>query len=543
MYDLFSFPREAKPDMKLFMEKLPPVSKDKLNGAIRKIIIAKHDYSFEHQIIIDEYQLKNARTTIKLVMNENNIPVKLSGETIDISFIKSAQKELEKLSAIASKTSNGILILSDKCEIDWVNQGFTIMTGYRIDELKKLPFGRILPDNKKNLGDKDFLYLQLTQNHSISDELQIKAKHKNKIHVLLNISPILDYELNPESYIVILTDISQQRKVEEELRQAEKMAALGKLSAGLAHELNNPAAAATRASKNIKIEFEKIQEILISLHKIDNQQHFLKIGEKWINEFLLNERKINSLSALEASDLEDELTEWLDQNEISESWLAASSLTQLGIHLSDLEDIKGHFSAKELDTFIRWMICTSNFYELADIVNKSTGSISELVGVVKSYSFMDQAQLQFIDIHQGIEDTLKILNHKLKTGLTVIKEYDLSIPNIEARGSELNQVWTNIIDNAIDAMNGKGELRIRTRRLEREIIIEIEDNGPGIPEAIKHQVFDPFFTTKDVGKGTGLGLDIANRIISNRMGGRISFESSKAKTVFQIELPMPVENK
>jgi len=311
MYDLFKIDREVKPDMKIFNEKLPPISQDKLNGAIRKTFLSGEDYSFEHFLIYDDKTTKNARTNLKLILNDQNIPVKLSGETIDITSIKSAQKELEKLSAIASKTSNGILVLNSNGNIDWINQGFTIMTGYRMDELKDQAFKIFLNSEKQYLGDKNFLWKELSQNHFFSDEIRLKTKRKADLLVLINISSILDYELNPESYIVILSDITIQRKVEEELRQAEKMAALGKLSAGLAHELNNPAAAASRASDQLKKEFKQLQDLVFEIKDLKNQDTLFHTGLEWMNAITEKNQKRVRISALELSDLEEELNEWL----------------------------------------------------------------------------------------------------------------------------------------------------------------------------------------------------------------------------------------
>ncbi len=538
MYDLFNIAREVKPDMKIFNEKLPPISQDKLNGAIRKTFLSGEDYSFEHFLIYDDKSTRNARTNLKLILNDQKIPVKLSGETIDITSLKSAQKELEKLSAIASKTSNGILILNSNGHIDWINQGFTIMTGYRMDEVKGNEFKIFLNNEKQYLGDKNYLWKELSQNHFISDEVRLKTKRKADLLALINISSILDYELNPESYIIILSDITRQRKIEEELQQSEKMAALGKLSAGLAHELNNPAAAASRASDQLKKEFKQFQDLFSVLKDLDNQNALFQAGLEWIQTITANNEKRERISPLELSDLEDELIGWLEQKEIEESWLIATHFASNGIRTSDLEKLAGKINAEELKIIINWIYRTSSVNDLIDIIHKSTKSISDLVGVVKSYSFMDQAELQYVDIHQGIEDTIKILGHKLKEGVTISREFSSDIPPVEVHGSELNQVWTNLIDNAVDAMNKKGTIIIRTSQKQEFVQVEIEDNGPGIPEPIRSKIFDPFFTTKEVGKGTGLGLDIVQRIINNRCNGKIDVESNPGKTIFRVLLPL-----
>jgi PAS domain S-box-containing protein len=537
MYKLLKESKDVKPDMKLFFNKLSLVSQDRLNGAIRKTIISRDDYSFEHQLEIEK-TIKHARTNLKLVFNEDNQPVTLCGETIDITLIKSSQKELEKLSAIASKTSNGILILNAECRIEWINQGFTILTGYRKDEISDLNFIDFLPSGKTQFGDKNYLARELSQSHTISDEIKLKTKRKNDLWLLINISPILDYELNPESYIVVLTDITTQRKVEEELRQAEKMAALGKLSAGLAHELNNPAAAATSAAGKLRTEIENLETVSLELYKNPLDDGKISAIMEWLESIYNRSKNSISSSVIELSDLEDAIREWLESMKIEDSWLIAASMSEMGITIEDLDQLSNICGKENIPVIILWIYRIINIKELADIVKKSTRSISELVNVVKSYSFMDQATLQYIDIHQGIEDTLKILGHKLKKGVTVNRIYKKSLPKININGNELNQVWTNLIDNAIDATNNKGEITIRTYRKKDFINVEIEDNGSGIPEDIKSRIFDPFFTTKDVGKGTGLGLDISNRIINNQCKGKISFESNPGKTVFTVQLPI-----
>jgi PAS domain S-box-containing protein len=537
MYVLLELPEDVQPDMKLFYKKLPLESQDKLNGAIRKTIISQENYSFEHQLIIND-DIKHARTNLKLVLGDDNIPVTLSGETNDITLLKSSQKELEKLSVIASKTSNGIVILNAECNIEWINQGFTMLTGYRMDEISGHAFKDFLTPEKLNFGDENFLARELSQNHTISDEIRLKTKHKNDLLLLINISPILDYELNPENYIVVLTDITTQRKVEEELRQAEKMAALGKLSAGLAHELNNPAAAATSAAGKLDAELENLETLSFKLYRFHIDEKTISSIQKWFESIYNREPNPDKLSSLELSDIEDDIWDWLESYHVEDSWLIASSMSEMGITIADLDRLFSLCNQEAIPVIIHWIYRILNIKEFADIVKKSTKSISELVNVVKSYSFMDQATIQHIDIHQGIEDTLKILGHKIKKGITINRIYDQTLPKIKVNGNELNQVWTNLIDNAIDATDNIGDITIRTFRKEDFINVEIEDNGPGIPEKIKSRIFDPFFTTKDVGKGTGLGLDISQRIINNQCKGKIDVESNPGRTVFSVQLPV-----
>jgi signal transduction histidine kinase len=338
--------------------------------------------------------------------------------------------------------------------------------------------------------------------------------------------------------VVTFVDISERRRVEEELRQTEKMVALGKLSAGLAHELNNPASAANRAASQLAEALNDLQPASIKLAwaGIADDQWDSLIG--WAREFRERAASSPSLSAWEASDREEELLSWLDAHRVDDEGWMASTLVTAGIRNEDLDAIAAVLPEDALEAAVAWLCWIMNVHDLAGDVVESTRSISDLVNVVKSYSQMDRAPVQYIDIHDGLEDTIKILGHKLKGGIEVVRQYDRDIPRIWIEGSELNQVWTNLIDNAIDAMNGQGTLTISTFREGEHATIEIADSGPGIPEEIQSRIFDPFFTTKDVGQGTGLGLDVVWRIVTARSDGQINFRSRPGETVFQVRIPI-----
>ena len=338
--------------------------------------------------------------------------------------------------------------------------------------------------------------------------------------------------------VVTFVDISERRRVEEELRQTEKMAALGKLSAGLAHELNNPAAAAGRAASQLVDALNELQSASIKLTRvgIEDDQWDSLIG--WAQEFRERSAAPLVLSPLEASDREEELLSWLDRHSVDDQGWMASTLVTAGIRNENLDAIAAALPADSLKAAVPWLCGIMNTHDLAGDVVKTTRGISELVNVVKSYSHMDQAPLQYIDIHAGLEDTLTILGHKLKQGIEVVRQYDSDLPQVQAQGNELNQVWTNLIDNAIDAMDGQGTLLIRTYQEDEQATVEIADNGPGIPEEIHSRIFDPFFTTKDVGQGTGLGLDVVRRIVTVRYGGQIDFRSHPGETVFRVRIPI-----
>ncbi|NIT13419.1 MAG: PAS domain S-box protein [Candidatus Dadabacteria bacterium] len=343
---------------------------------------------------------------------------------------------------------------------------------------------------------------------------------------------------NLEGCVVTFVDIEQRRRVEEELRQSEKMSALGKLSAGLAHELNNPAAAAGRAASQLIEGFEELQSSTIELARSGIDPDLWDILIKYYKEFLTRTSEHQDLSPLEASDLENELLDWFESNGIEDGWDIAPILVKIGISKNDLEEISKALHGAPLDKVLIWLCKSLDTRELAGTVVNSTQRMSELVGVVKSYSHMDRAKEQYVDVHRGLEDTLIILGHKLKRGIEVRRDYDRDLPRVLTGGSELNQVWTNIIDNAISAMGEKGTLSIKTYRDNNRATVEIADTGPGIPKEIQSKVFDPFFTTKEVGEGTGLGLDVVRRIITARCGGEVDFKSGSDGTTFYIRLPI-----
>ncbi len=334
------------------------------------------------------------------------------------------------------------------------------------------------------------------------------------------------------------------QKTESLARQREKMSALGVLSAGLAHELNNPAAAARRATDQLRESFGQVQPLLVKISRALDEDHLdelltlqAAIGEKL--------RDPEPLDALTQSDREEELGDWLDSHGVDNAYEIAPLFVSAGVTADTLEQLYDLIGDDVFPDGVRWLGASLTAGTLLNEVERSAARISDLVKAVKSYSYMDQAPQQDIDVHAGLEDTLMILAHKLRHNkITVKRDYDRSIPHILAHGSELNQVWTNIIDNAIDAMGENGTITIRTWEDGKDIWIELGDSGPGIPEDIQSRIFEPFFTTKDVGKGTGLGLDIAHRIIADHHRGEIRLVSKPGDTRFQIRLPIvQVEDK
>jgi PAS domain S-box-containing protein len=333
----------------------------------------------------------------------------------------------------------------------------------------------------------------------------------------------------------------EQRNAELEreklARYLEKMAALGKLSAGLAHELNNPAAAAQRAADHMREQLSTLETLAMrmSQHGLD-EAAWLRLHQ--VREAGVDPSIVGEMGPLERADREDAIAGWLDAQGIEEGWEMAPGLVAAGLDASGLDALAVDFPRAALADALAWISHSRAAVELLETIATSARSISDLVGAIKEYSYMDRAPEQEVDIHDGIENTLRILDHKLKSGPGLVRDFDRGLPRVVVLASELNQVWTNLIDNAIDAAGPGGEVRIRTFRDGDRIAVEIADNGAGIPPDIQTRIFDPFFTTKDVGKGTGLGLDVARRIVVERSGGELDFRSEPGDTRFWVRLPL-----
>jgi signal transduction histidine kinase len=329
---------------------------------------------------------------------------------------------------------------------------------------------------------------------------------------------------------------NRMRNMEGYSQQREKLASLGTMAAGLAHELNNPAAAARRAAAHLQQTTDKLQALLCQLSKSlehDHWQHLLAAAQD-ATDRLANPPVLDHLAR---SDRADAIATWLDEHGVASAWELAPTFVSTGLDLTWLTELASKLPTESQADAFGWLEARLNLKSLVSQIEQSTGRIAELVKAVKSYSYMDQAPMQEVDIHEGIESTLTMLGHKLKN-VTLVRAFDRSVPCIMAYGSELNQVWTNLIDNAIDAVNGTGKICVGTCMEDDQLLVEIVDYGAGIPPEVQSHMFEPFFTTKGVGAGTGLGLIISNRIVGDRHGGEIEFESKPGETRFKVRLPV-----
>jgi signal transduction histidine kinase len=344
--------------------------------------------------------------------------------------------------------------------------------------------------------------------------------------------------LGPKLVGVLADRIRETTRTDQ---QREKLTALGKLSAGIAHELNNPAAAVRNAAIHLQQVVRALRSAGLHLDQremsAEDRTFLARIECDWSKD-----HPPTAFDSLERSDREEGIGDWLEARRVPDARKLAPDLVDAGCDLETLRALSARFDDGTFADAITRLTASFTLNRLVEQIESGTSRIGDLVRAIKQYSYMDQAPEQDIDVHDGLENTLIMLHYRLKHGVEVLREYDRSIPHICASGSELNQVWTNLIDNAIDAMNGQGELLVRTGAEFDAVLVEIRDNGPGIPQEIRDRIFEPFFTTKPVGDGTGLGLDTVYRIVQKHRG-KVRVESELRRTSFQVRLPFATDSK
>jgi PAS domain S-box-containing protein len=489
----------------------------------------------------------------------------------DISERKQAE---QKFRSVTESAIDAIISADHTGEIVSWNKAATRILGYTEEEAVGRRLELVIPERFHEAHRSGMNRFTVTgEARVIGTTVELAARKKSGEEVPIELSLSTWTVRDQRYYTGIIRDIGERKRAEEALRRSEqalrerteemkkknealeetlnklnemhsqliiqeKMASLGKLSAGMAHELNNPAAAAQRGAAQLQATFTKWLSLQLEMGKLNlGGKQLEKVKE--LDEIAQQRaRQPAELNAIARSDREAELERWLQERDIDTGGELVPSLVSLGIDRSGLEALAALFGPRRFAVVIDWLCFKYAIFSLVAEVGVGTGRIVELVKALKTYTHMDQAPVQSVDVREGLENTLIILHNKLKRGVTVLREYAEDLPVIEAYASELNQVWTNLIDNAVDAMGGHGTLVIRARREGRWVVVEIEDDGPGIPEADQSKIFDPFFTTKPPGQGTGLGLNITRNLVVQKHRGEITVRSRPGSTCFSVRLPI-----
>lgn len=367
--------------------------------------------------------------------------------------------------------------------------------------------------------------------------VRVLSVHRSLFQELIQ----LDTELAAR-LVALLAD--RIRETTRWVEQRDKLTALGKLSAGLAHELNNPAAAVVRAASGLRTRLTTLTAATTDVALCDLSREHVETLQK-MRQTVMARHAVEGLSPVQRGRLEDEISDWLEAQGVEQPWVLAETFVDAGVTAADLVAGFGTMPKEFYKEVLGWLEAVLAADRLLGEIVSASSRISELIASIKAYSHMDRnVERQLTDVREGLDNTLVMLGHQIKSKVVVVERaYDAQLPLVPAYPGELNQVWTNLLDNAIDALpNTGGRLRVEAARERNEVVVKIIDNGSGIPEAIQGRIFEPFFTTKAIGLGTGLGLDIVHRVVTLQHGGRVEVESEPGNTVFMVRLPIDVES-
>jgi signal transduction histidine kinase len=466
--------------------------------------------------------------------------------------------ELRRLFLFESLSDEQLDWLCREGEVRWFEPGWVFREGEPAECFFVLLEGALVLSQR--VGGDDVDVVQSTQVGAYSGAWhaylgdQVPQTYRNSLRVT---APSRFYTLGAAEFSKLMHDwfpmavhlleglffgVQNARQV---VGERERLLALGTLSAGLTHELNNPASAAVRATSTLRERVAAMRRKLSALANGSLDRNALEALVGLQDQAAAKVAKAPTLTALETADQEDRLSDWLEDHGVAEGWEIAATFVAAGLGEEFLDDVAATIEAVPgagLEGALRWLNYTVETELLLNEIEDSTNRVSNLVDAARQYSQLDRAPVQTVDVHELLDSTLLMMGRKIGPGIEVVKEYDRTLPRVEVYAAEMNQVWTNLIDNALGAMNsgtgGSGTLRLRTSRDGDNVLVEIGDTGPGVDPAIRSRIFEPFFTTKPVGEGTGLGLDISWRIVVNKHHGDLRVESVPGDTRFQVRIPL-----